>query len=335
MFSLVEDFPSGDLQPVPRRASKILFWKYKTMLMGKSLRLAVVGLGRIGQMCAEVISKSHDLSLAALILRAVTVEDKLPDMLRHVPVFTHIGQAGDVDGALICVPSHSAEEVAYQILQHGIPIVDCVTLHGEAYQTHKDAIHKWALHHKAAAIVGAGWDPGGLSLFRSLFAILAPDGYTETSHRVGVSLHHTAMARQITGVREALCTEQHAPDGRRQRYVYVELEQGADADRVTDAICADPLFLGDETLVFPVESIAALEQEAHGVLLERRGAPGRLGHQQFLLEARFDESLMTAHMMLAAARALPQLKPGAYSLLDLRLSSLLGDDYGKAEREWL
>jgi len=32
---------------------------------------------------------------------------------------------------------------------------------------------------------------------------------------------------------------------------------------------------------------------------------------------------------------LPQLKPGAYSLFDLRLSSLWGDDYGKAEREWL
>ena len=150
-----------------------------------------------------------------------------------------------------------------------------------------------------------------------------------------MSLHHTAMAREITGVKEALCTEQHATDGRRQRYVYVELEQGVDADRVSDAIRADPLFLGDETLVFPVDSIAVLEQEGRGVLLERRGAPGRLAHQQFLLEARFDESLLTSHMMVAAARALPQLKPGAYSLLDLPLSSLWGEQHKQAEREWL
>ena len=101
------------------------------------------------------------------------------------------------------------------------------------------------------------------------------------------------------------------------------------------AIRADPLFLGDETLVFPVENIAALEQEGRGVLLERRGAPGRLGHQQLLLEARFDESVLTAHMMLAAARSLPQLKPGAHSLLDLPLSSLWGEQHKKAEREWL
>jgi diaminopimelate dehydrogenase len=164
---------------------------------------------------------------------------------------------------------------------------------------------------------------------------LDPDGYTEISHRVGVSLHHTAIARQIAGVKEALCTEQRATDGRRQRYVYVELEQGVDAARVSDAIRADPLFLSDETLVFPVENIAALEQEGRGVLLERRGAPGRLGHQQFLLEARYDESLLTAHMMIAAARSLPQLQPGAHSFLDLRLSSLWGEQHKKAEREWL
>jgi len=305
------------------------------MSLVKPLRLAIVGFGRVGQVCAELISLSHDLRLAAIVRRLSSAGRKLPETLRSIAVTTHIGQARDVDVALLCVPTNAVMEIAFQTLQHGIPIVDCVTLHGEAYQTHKDVIRRRALHHEAAAIVGAGWDPGGLSLFRSLFALLAPEGYTETSHRVGVSLHHTAMAREITGVKEALCTEQRATDGRRRRYVYVELEQGVDADRVSDAIRADPLFLGDETLVFPVDSIAALEQEGRGVLLERRGATGRLGHQQFLLEARFDESLLTSHMMLAAARALPQLKPGAYSLLDLPLSSLWGEQQKKAEREWL
>ena len=144
------------------------------------------------------------------------------------------------------------------------------------------------------------------------------------------------MAREIAGVKEALCTEQRETDGRRQRYVYVELEQGVDADRVSDAIRADPLFLSDETLVFPVENIAALEQEGRGVLLERRGTPGRLGHQQFLLEARFDESLLTANMMLAAARSLPGLNPGAHSISWICGSVLCGEEQQeKAEREWL
>jgi diaminopimelate dehydrogenase len=301
----------------------------------KTLSLAVVGFGRVGKVCAEALLDSKDLVLAAVVRRLDSLAQSLPEAFCKIPVVSHVAQVQAVECALLCVPQQQVLDSAHECLQHGIPIVESSVLHGEAFQAHRDEIHRLALRHKVPAILGAGWNPGALSLFRSLFALLAPEGYTETSHRVGVSLHHTAMARQIAGVKEALCTEQRATNGRRQRYVYVELEQGVDADRVIAAIRADPLFLGDETLVFPVESIAALEQEGRGVLLERRGAPGRLGHQQFLLEARFDESLLTAHMMLAAARALPQLKPGAHSLLDLRLSALWGDQHGKAEREWL
>ena len=291
----------------------------------KPLCLAVVGFGRVGRVCAEALLDSKDLVLSAVVRRLDSLAQSLPEVFRKIPVVSHVAQGQTVEAALLCVPQQQVLDAAHECLQHGVPIVESSVLHGEAFLAHRDAIHRLAFRHKVPAIVGAGWDPGALSIFRSLFALLDPEGYTETAHRVGVSLHHTATARQIAGVKEALCTEQRATDGRRQRYVYVELEQGVDAGRVIDAIRADPLFLGDETLVFPVENIAALELEGRGVLVERRGAPGHLGHQQFLLEARFDESLLTAHMMLAAARALPQLKPGAHSLLHLRLSALWGE----------
>ena len=170
---------------------------------------------------------------------------------------------------------------------------------------------------------------------RDRFGLLAPEGESEMRHRVAASLHHTAMARRVVGVKDALCTEQVTAGGTRQRYVYVELEQGVEADRVAAAIRADPLFLGEETLVFPVESVAALEQEGCGVALERRSTQGRAGHQRFLFEARFDESNLTAHMMLAAARALSGLSPGAHSLLDLPVGALWGAQAQTAERVWL
>lgn len=301
----------------------------------KPLRLAVVGFGRVGEVCAELISQSRDLSLAAIVRRAVSAAGKLPEPLRSVPVTTHVGQAGDVDAALLCVPTNVVEEVAGQILQHGIPIVDCVTLHGEALYTHKQAIHRVALHHRAAAIVGAGWDPGALSVFRSWMALLTPGGMTETRRHTGISLRHTTMAKNVTGVKDALCAEVRAPDGRLQRYVYVELEKKADADSITQAIRADPLFLGEDTQVFPVESLAELEEEGRGVVLDRRGPPGRFGHQHVLLEARCDDRVLTAQVMLAAARALPQLKPGSYVLSEVPLSALWGERAEKAQREWL
>lgn len=305
------------------------------MPLVKPLRLVVVGFGRVGQVCAELICLSHDLSVAAVIRRAASAGGTLPDQLRNIPVFTHIGQAGDVDGALICVPTQVAADMAAQILQHGIPIVDCATLHGEALHAHKDAIHKLALHHKTPAIVGVGWDPGALSVFRSWFALLTPKGSTETRHHTGLSLRHTTMARSVVGVKDALCAEVRAIDGRLQRYVYVELEKGADADTITQAIRADPLFLGEDTQVFPVESLAQLEQEGRGVVLDRRGSPGRFGHQHLLLEARFDEAVLTGQVMLAAARALPQLEPGAYVLTEIPLSAMWGERAEKAHRDWL
>ena len=301
----------------------------------KPLRLAVVGFGRVGQICAELIAQSHDLSLAAIVRRAVSAGGKLPETLRSIPVTTHIGQARNVDAALLCVPTNAAEESAAQILQHGIPIVDCVMLHGEALEAHKNVIHKAAVHHRAAAIVGAGWDPGALSVFRSWLALLTPGGMTETRRHTGISLRHTTMARNITGVKDALCAEVRVPDGRVQRYVYVELEKRADADRITQAIRADPLFLGEDTQVFPVESLAELEEEGRGVVLDRRGPSGRFGHQHLLLEARFDDTVLTAQVMLAAARALPELEPGAYLLPEVPLSALWGERAERAQREWL
>ncbi|MBH0198915.1 MAG: diaminopimelate dehydrogenase [Nitrospira sp.] len=305
------------------------------MASTKLLRLAVVGLGRIGQACAELIALSHDLAVEAFVRRPASGAEGLPGHLRQIPLMTHAGQLSAVDGALICVPTGAVTETASQILQHGIPIVDCAILHGESFHAHKEAIHKLALHHHTPAIVGAGWDPGGLSVFRSWLALLTPGGVTETTHRPGITLRHTVMAKSVVGVKDARCTEVRTTDGRLQRYVYVELEQGANADRVAEAIRADPLFLGEETQVFPVESLASLEQEARGVVLDRRSSSQRLGRQHFVLEGRFDEVVVTAEVMLAAARALPDLDPGAYSLADIPLSTLWGERADKAEREWL
>ena len=305
------------------------------MASTKPLRLAIVGLGKVGQACAELIALSHDLTVEAFVRRPASGVEGLPDHLRRIPLLNHVGQVRAVDGALICVPANAVMEAASQILQHGIPIVDCAIFHGESFQAHKKLIHKLALHHNAPAVVGAGWDPGALSVFRSWLALLTPGGMTETTHRPGITLRHTVMAKNVLGVKDALCTEVRAADGRLQRYVYVELEKGANADLVAQAIRADPLFLGEETQVFPLESLALLEQGGRGVVLDRRGSLQRLGRQHFLLKGRFDEAVVTAEVMLAAARALPDLDPGAYSLADIPLSALWGELADKAEREWL
>lgn len=297
----------------------------------KKNRLAIIGQGKLGRKCVETVLSDPSTELAGVVLRP----ESAPESWLKAPAVTHVGELEAVDAALICVPVDTVLGVAQGLLQRRIPVVECARLHGEAFLAHKSEIHRAALHHKVPAIVGAGCDPGALSLFRSQFALLAPRGHTDTRLHTGASLHHSLAAAAIKGVKHALATELMSREGGLQRYVYVELEPSADAAEVENALVNDPLFLDEETRVFPVPSIATLEETNRGVLLERHAAAGEVGHTSFLLEARYDEAGLAARMMLAAARALPSLQAGAYSLLDLPHGALWGKQREAMEKEWI
>ena len=294
-------------------------------------RLAIVGLGNLGRKCVEAISSDQMTELAGVVRRP----ESAPASWLRAPAVTHVSELVEVDAALVCVPLDTALGTATALLQGRIPVVECARLHGEAFLAHKSEIHRVALHHKTPAVVGAGCDPGVLSLFRSQFALLSPRGHTDTTLHTGASLHHTLAASNVKGVKKALATELQSHEGTVQRYVYVELEASADPAAVEDALVNDPLFLDEETLVFPVPSVDALEETDRGILLERHAAAGEPGHGSFLLEARYDEAGLAARMMVAAAHALPSLHAGAHTLLDLPPGTLWGEQRPAAEKEWM
>jgi diaminopimelate dehydrogenase len=283
----------------------------------KRLRLAIIGFGKVGHACAGAIRESGDLELAGIVLRSESLPNPAAQVLGSERAATHISELAAVDAALVCVPSESVLAVAQEVLQCGVPIVECARLDGQALAAHHNAIHRAALRHRVTAVVGAGLDTGVLSQLRRLFELLIPGGHTEVSNRLGLSLHHTGAAEQIKGVKGALCSEARNADGQVQRYVYVEIEKGADLEKITATICGDPLFAGEETLVFPVDSIVALERPGHGLWIERRGISGQSAHQSLLLEARFDTAIFAAQVMLDAARMIPRCKPGAHSYAEL------------------
>ncbi|AJE21674.1 diaminopimelate dehydrogenase [Azotobacter chroococcum] len=291
----------------------------------KKRRIAVIGLGKLGRSCAEALLADPALALAGVVRRTPAPLDWLGD----IPVVGHVSELGVVDAALLCVPPDVVLGMANELLQRRLPVVECARLHGDAFLAHKTEMQRVARLRKTPAVVGAGCDPGILSLFRNQFALLIPHGHTRSS------LHHSLAAEGIKGVGKALATELKTQDGRLQRYVYVELEPGADAAAVEQAIRQDPLYLDEETLVFPVESVATLEETNRGLVLERHAAASDAGHAALLLEARFNETELAARMMLAAARALPQLQAGAYSLDDLPARVLWGEQGTSAEREWM
>lgn len=276
------------------------------------LRLAVVGWGRLGRACAAAVHEAQGVALAGIVRRPEALADAPRSPLRDVPCVSHVRELGAVDIALLCVPTEAVAGVARELLQARVPLVECASLDGDALQRHHDEIAHLAERHRARAAVGAGWDPGLLEQLEQLFKVLIPKGQSQTTRRVGASLHHTAAAESVAGVRGALCSEVHDPQGGLQRYVYVELARGADFERVRRQIEADPLFAGEPTQVLPVDDVAALEQENRGVLIERRGEGAGGPHASLILEARLDPLAFTARLMVDAARALAQRTHGAW-----------------------
>ena len=276
------------------------------------LRLAVVGFGRVGRACARSVEDAADLQLAGVVCRPAA-GPALPSAIGKAAIVTHLRDLGRVDGALLCVPPQAATAAAHDILQMRVPLVECAILDGRARDAHYEAIGRAAASHRVAAILGAGWNPGMLPLLRRAFEVLVPGGRTTMTARPGVSLHHTEAAANIRGVEDALATESRDAQGRAVRYVYAQLGEGVDPAPVRAALEADPLFAGDQTLLFPVESVAALAEEGHGILLERRGTAASGAHQNILLEARFDVPTFAARVMVDASRRLPALKPGAHA----------------------
>ena len=275
----------------------------------KRAQVAIVGFGVLGLACALGLVEAGDLELAGIVRRSVGA---LPAPLHRVAVATHLRDLKQVDAALLCVPPDTALGIARDILQQRIPLVECARLEDRARQSYYADLDRAARNHRVAAIVGAGWDPGVLPLIRHLFAALIPRGQTLSDKHPGLSLHHSAIAATIGGVKDALATEQRAPGRGLRRYVYVELNKGADIATVTQAIKADPLFVDAEVHVFAVPDLAALEAAGSGIVLERRATATAGRHESLLLEARFDAANFAARVMLDAARGLAQLAPGAH-----------------------
>lgn len=297
--------------------------------------IAIVGFGRLGKACAKTVLDADDLTLAAVVRGRDHAETALPPPFAGVPVLGDVNEVGGVDAALLCLGDDRLGEVIHALTQHRIATVDSVGLHGEAFRDHWREADRMARHHHLAVVVGAGWDPGALSIFKGLFALLAPKGETRLDERPGVTLHHSLTELAVNGVRRALVVDYPGDGGRRRRYVYVEVEPGADWPTVERAVKAEPLFLDQDTVVLPVDDAAALEEEGHGVVVERHGAGVVAAHQLFLLESRFDHAALTAQMMVAAARALPSLPHGAHSLFDLPLGALWGAGRDKAVAAWI
>ena len=278
------------------------------------IRVAVVGYGNIGKYAIQALEASEDMEIAGVVRRTVSKEQ--PAELAPYKVVTDITALGKVDVAILATPTRSVKEHALKCLALGINTVDSFDIHGQIVDLRR-SLDKAAKAAGAVSIISAGWDPGSDSIVRTLMESLAPKGLSYTNFGPGRSMGHSVCVRSKAGVTDALSMTIPVGEGIHRRMVYVELEEGASLEEVTKAVKADPYFANDETHVFQVESVDALNDVGHGVNLVRKGVSGKTHNQLFEFNMKINNPALTSQVLVNAARASMRQQPGAYTMIEI------------------
>ncbi len=289
----------------------------------KKIRAAVVGYGNIGKFAIEALEAAEDFEIAGVVRRN-GAENK-PIELTPYEVVKDITELKDVDVAILATPTRSCQEYAEKILAMGINTVDSFDIHTSIVD-YRRALMPICQKNNAVAVIAAGWDPGSDSVVRTLMQSLAPKGLSYTNFGPGRSMGHSVCVRSKAGVKDALSMTIPVGEGIHRRMVYVELEDGANLDEITKAIKADPYFANDETHVFQVESVDALNDVGHGVNLTRKGVSGKTHNQLFEFNMKINNPALTAQVLVNVARASMKQQPACYTMVEIPVIDYLPGD---------
>lgn len=261
--------------------------------------VAIVGWGNVGRACKRAISECSDMYLAGVVRRASSLKTEDPT-LENTVVVSDIKELGDVDVALLCIPSREVPQRIREYHAMGINTVDSFDEHHRIVSLRRE-LDVSAKVKKTVSIIGAGWDPGTDSLIRALMKVVSLTGHTTTTfggNKGGRSMGHTVQVKSIAGVKDAVALTLANGRGKQKRKVYVELEKGADITAIEKAILADDYFKNEPTEIMVVKNIDKYNTLQHSAEIERTGMQA---NQMYSVSGNNPE--FTANIMVSSVRA--------------------------------
>ena len=284
----------------------------------EKIKIAVAGLGNVGQAVCDCVLAAPDMELRGIVRRKAEGQTRW----NNIEITEDISSLGHIDAAILAGPSRSVGETAEKYLKMGINTVDSFDIHSEIWR-HKTALDAVAKEYNAVSIVSAGWDPGSDSIIRALMLAMAPKGITHTNFGPGMSMGHTVAVKAVKGVKSALSITVPAGSGRHDRLVYIEAEEGGNREEIAERVKADPYFINDDTRVVFTDDVDALLDMGHGVYMIRKGAAGSVHNQVFEYKMSVNNPSLTAQIMVSCARASMRREKGCYTMIELPVIDLL------------
>ncbi len=289
-------------------------------------KIIILGCGHIGKYAVKAVQLAPDMVLTGLVDLECNLSE-LRKLVPDVPVVKDVAELPEKpDVVILCVPTRSVERIAPLLLASGIHTVDCFDMHGDPFVHLKATLDPIAKENNVASIMGSGVDPGISTMVRALFEIWAPTGLSYVDYGPGMSMGHTVAARSYAGVKDALSITRPGDPGSHKRDLYLELEEGADFEQLKAAILENSYFCNDDVRVFQVEDVSPLVDMGHRIHIFRKGGASGVDNQLLDFDTTFHNPASTAQVLVASARAVTRMAPGAHNMLEVPLLYFLKDD---------
>jgi diaminopimelate dehydrogenase len=296
--------------------------------MAERIRIAIAGHGNLGRGVEAAVARNADMELAGIYSRRPP--EQLKPLQAGTPVFgmeALPGHTDRIDVLILCGGSKEDLPVQGPQLAALFNTVDSFDTHARIPE-YFAAVDAPARENSRTALISAGWDPGMFSINRVMSEALLPDGATYTFWGDGLSQGHSDAVRRVDGVADAVQYTRPVEEAvervrraerpvlstreKHTRECFVVLEEGADAERVRDAIVTMPHYFDayDTTVHFISAEELARDHRAmgHGGFVIRSGntSAGNAQVVEYALKLGSNPEF-TASVLVAYARAVHRL----------------------------
>ena len=317
------------------------------------MRIGIYGYGNLGRGVELALRHNPDMKLVGIFTR------RNPSTVRTATMAAVHGAdrvedfAEDIDVMLLCGGSATDLPKMTPGMARMFNVVDSFDTHAHIPE-HYEKVNAAAMETEHTALISGGWDPGLFSLARLYMNAALPAGKDYTFWGRGVSQGHSDAIRRIPGVKDArqytvpiqeavnrvLAGENPELTVRQKhlRECYVVAEEGADQEKIAQAIRTMPDYFADYdtsvTFITEEEMKRDHSQLPHGGQVIRSGKTDGDHRHVLSFSLKLDSNPeFTGSVLLACARAVQRAYErkhyGCITLFDVPpadLSPLSGEE---------
>lgn len=307
--------------------------------MNNKIKIGILGYGNLGRGVINSLKQNNDMELVAVFTRrdGLVMEDGSKAI--HISKIEEY--KNKIDVMILC--GGSATDLPKQTpkIAEMFNTVDSFDTHAKIPEYFEN-VDKTAKNAGTLSIISVGWDPGLFSLNRLYANAILPQGNDYTFWGKGVSQGHSDAIRRVEGVKdakqytvpkeEALTKVRNGENpelttrDKHLRVCYVVLEDGADKNKVEEAIKTMPNYFSDYDTEVNFISEEELRKNhsgmPHGGFVIRTGVTGNGNKEKIEFSLDLDSNPeFTANVLTAYARAINKMakegKTGACTVFDV------------------